>query len=185
MDTEIKSAMKNEIRKKIEEYVKSMKWTPGDLYWRHAFMVREFALMLQEKVGGDKDIIEISALLHDIGKAKLLAPGHEKISGELTEQFLRKIDFNESQIYTIIECIKYENFDSVEAKILRSADSMALIMDAKGQKWYFTKVLGDDKEKILNELEKSFSEIEFDIGKELVRGVYQKLVNEYKKCHGK
>ncbi|MEK9135393.1 MAG: HD domain-containing protein [Patescibacteria group bacterium] len=176
--------MKNEIRRKIEEYAKLMKWTPGDLYWKHAFMVRKFALMLQKEVGGDKDIIEVSALLHDIGKAKLLASGHEKISGELAEQFLRKIDFDESQISKIIECIKYENFDSVEAKILRSADSMALIMDAEGQKWYFTKVLGNDKEKILNEIEKSFSEIEFDTGKKFIKDAYQKLVNKYKSAVG-
>jgi len=55
-------------------------------------------------------------------------------------------------------------------------------MDTEGQKWYFAKVLGNDNVKILNELEKSFSEIEFDIGKELVSGAYQKLINEYKKC---
>ena len=176
--------MKNETRRKIEEYVKLMKWTPRDLYWKHAFMVREFALMLQKKIGGDEDVVEVSALLHDIGKAKLLAPGHEKISGELTEQFLRKTVFDESQIAKIIECVKYENFDSVEAKILRSADSMALIMDTEGQKWYFAKVLGNDKAKILNELEKSFLEIEFDIGKEFIKNAYQKLVNKYKKCHG-
>ncbi|MEK7071735.1 MAG: hypothetical protein AAB959_00395 [Patescibacteria group bacterium] len=90
--------MKNEIRRKIKEYVRLMEWTPGDLYWKHAFMVREFALMLQEKIGGE---------------------------------------------------------------------------------WYFAKVLGNDKEKILNEIEKSFSEIEFDIGKKFIKNAYQKLVNNY------
>jgi putative nucleotidyltransferase with HDIG domain len=172
--------MRNEVRKKIEKYVKSMKWTPRNLYWKHAFMVRKFALMLQKKIGGDKDIIEISALLHDIGKAKLLAPGHEKISGKLAERFLRKIDFDKNRISKIIECIKYENLNSVETKILRSADSMALIMDVEGQKWYFAKIFKNNKEKILNELKKSFSEIEFNIGKKFVKDTYQKLVNKYK-----
>ena len=65
-----------ETRKKIEEYVKSMRWTPQDFYWKHAFQVREFALMIQRRVGGDKDVVEASALLHDVGKAELLAPGH-------------------------------------------------------------------------------------------------------------
>jgi len=172
--------MGNEIRRKIEEYVKSMKWASGDLYWKHAFMVREFALMLQQKIGGDKDVIETSALLHDIGKAKLLAPGHEKISGELAEQFLQKINFDKIKISKIIDCLKYENFDSIEAKILRSADSMALIIDINGQKWYFAKVLGNDKKKILEELKKSFSEIEFDIGKEFVKNTYRSSINRIK-----
>ena len=172
--------MKKEERKKIEEYVKLMKWTPGDLYWKHAFMVREFALALQKKIGGDKDVIEVSAFLHDIGKTKLLAPGHEKISAKLSKEFIKMINFDKNKIHQIIKCIKYENFDSVEVKILRSADSMALIMDAEGQKWYFAKILGNDKEKILDELNKSFSEIEFDVGKELVKNTYQCLIDRIK-----
>ena len=50
-------------RKQIEEYVKSMRWTPEDFYWKHAFQVRDFALMIQKRVGGDAAVVEASALL--------------------------------------------------------------------------------------------------------------------------
>ena len=166
-------------RKKIEDYVKSMRWTPGDFYWKHAFMVRKFALMIQKRVGGDKDVVEASAFLHDIGKAKLLGPKHEEISAKLAKEFLEKINFDKNKIQQIVESIEYENFESIEARILRSADSMALIMDEEGQRWYFENILKNNKERILKELKKSYSEIEFDFAKKFVEKTYKKLVKKY------
>ena len=171
--------MDDETREKIEEYTKSMGWTPKDFYWKHAFQVREFALMIQKRVGGDRDVVEVSALLHDIGKAKLLGPDHEEISAKLAKEFLEKINFDENKIKQIVECVKYENFDFIEARILRSADSMGLIMDEEGQKWYFENILKDNKERVLKELEKSYSEIEFDFAKKFVGTTYKKLVKKY------
>lgn len=168
----------NKTRKQIEEYVKSLRWTPENFYWKHAFQVREFALMIQEKVGGDKEVVETSALLHDIGKAKLLAPRHEEISAKLAKKFLKKIGFDKNKIEKIIEVIKYENFELIEARILRSADSMGLIMDEKGQRWFFENILKNDRERILKELEKSYSEIEFDFAKKFVEKTYKKLYEQ-------
>lgn len=166
-------------RKQIEEYVKSLRWTTEDFYWKHAFQVSRFALMIQGKVGGDRDVVRTSALLHDIGKAKLLAPSHEKISAKLSKEFLEKIRFNKNKIQNVVNCIKYKKFESIESRILRSADSMALIMDKKGQKWYFKNILKNNKERILKELEKSYSEIEFDFAKKFVEKTYKKLVKNY------
>ncbi len=165
-------------RKRIEEYAKSMRWTPKDFYWKHAFQVREFALMIQNRVGGDKDVVEASALLHDIGKAKLLALGHEEISARLAKEFLVEINFDKNKIQLVVECIKYENFEFIEAKILCSADFMGLIMDKGGQKWYFKNILENNRERILKELEKSYSEIEFDFAKKFVETTYKKLVEK-------
>ena len=171
--------MDNKIRKKIEEYAKSMRWTPKDFYWKHALMVREFALMIQKRVGGDKDVVEASALLHDIGKAELLGPKHEEISAKLAKEFLEKVNFNKDKIKQTLECIKYEDFESIESRILRSADSTGLIMDELGQKWYFENILKNNNERILKELEKSYSEIEFDFAKKFVEKTYKKLVKKY------
>ena len=171
--------MNDTTRKKIEEYVKSMRWTPRDYYWKHAFQVREFALMIQDRVGGDKDVVEASALLHDIGKAKLLGPNHEGISAKLAKNFLERIEFDRNKIKRIVECIEYKNFKSIEARILRSADSMALIMDEEGQRWYFENILKNNRERILKEIKKSYSEIEFDFAKKLVETTYKKLVKKY------
>jgi putative nucleotidyltransferase with HDIG domain len=173
--------MNNRIRGKIEEYVRTLRWTPKDYYWKHSFLVRDFALMIHQKVGGDRDVVEVSALLHDIGKAKLLARSHEKFSTELTKKFLEKIEFDKNKIKKIVECIEYENFSSIEARILRSADSMGLIMDDTGGKeWFFKNILKNENKQIVKELEKSYSEIEFEFARKLTEKAYKKLIDKYK-----
>ena len=166
-------------RREIENYVKAMRWTPGDLYWKHAFMVRKFALLLQKQLGGDRDVVEAAALLHDVGKEELLAPGHEKISAKLAEKLLSALNFDREKINKVVECIEYQNFRLLEARILRSADSMALIMDPKGQKWYFENILQNDRKRIMGELRKSFSEIEFPFARRLVMDTFRKLMEQF------
>ena len=167
--------MDKKTREKIEKYVKLFRWTPKDFYWHHAYEVRRLALLIQRRIGGDKEVIEVSSLLHDIGKARLLAPGHEKISAKLTKTILNKSDFDKSKIKAATDCIKYKTPASLETKILRSADSMALITDKwGGREWYFKSVL-KNKKNILKELKKSYTEIGFDFAKQLVRKRYQKL----------
>jgi putative nucleotidyltransferase with HDIG domain len=173
--------MTQDQRNQIEGYAKSLKWGPKNFYWEHTTQVRDFALMIQRKVGGDKDVVEAAALLHDIGKAKLLAPEHEEISANLAETVLKKVEFSKDKIDKVVECIKYENFEPIEAQILRSADSMSLIMDESGGKeWYFKTILKNDKKNILHEIEKSYSEIEFDFAQKFVEETYNRLLERYK-----
>jgi putative nucleotidyltransferase with HDIG domain len=172
--------MKEKERQEIEDYVKSLKWTPKDYYWCHSFQVRELALLIQKRVGGDKEVIEVSALLHDIGKADLLAPGHEKISAQKAEELLIKMEMDKLKIKRICKCIQYEDSGEIETRILRSADSISLLADdSGGRKWYFKKVLGGDKKKIIQEIKKSYSEIEFDFARKMVEKDYRRLLKEY------
>jgi putative nucleotidyltransferase with HDIG domain len=172
--------MKKTDRKRIEEYAQSLAWTPKDYYWKHALLVRHYALMIQQKVGGDLDIVEAAALLHDIGKAKKLAPDHEEIGAQMVSKFLNSIGFAPDIIGTITECISYQNFKSLEARILKSADSVSLIMDASGGKeWYFENILENDNNRIRAELQKSYSEIEFDFARKLTEKTFNTLLAKY------
>lgn len=57
---------------------------------------------------------------------------------------------------------------------------MSLIMDnSGGREWYFKNIFKNDKKRILDELQKSFSEIGFDFAKEFVSKNYQKLLRKY------
>lgn len=176
--------MREATRKRIERYAKSFRWTPKNFYWDHTLQVRELALSIQKKAGGDKDIIETAALLHDVGKAKLLAPGHEQISAKLAKEILKKIRFNENKIKKIVECIRYENFQLLETRILRSADSMSLIIDGSGgREWYFEKILRENRDRIIKEIKKSYREIKFDFARKRVRRLYEKLLERYKSAN--
>lgn len=172
--------MKEKDRQRIEEYVKLLRWTPEGYYWQHPFQVRKFALLIQQKAGGDREVIELAALLHDVGKAELLAPGHEKISAQMAEKLLAEIGFDKLMVNRVCGCIQYEDFESVEARILRAADSMGLLADdSGGREWYFENVLKKDRKRIFREIQKSWSEIEFDFAREMVKSDYEKLKEVY------
>jgi uncharacterized protein len=172
--------MQDKTRKEVEAFAKSFKWTPKDYYWKHTLQVRDFALMIQERVGGDKDVVELAALLHDIGKAQLLAPGHEALSVNLAKEFLNKLKIDKKKIELTLKCISYENDNLLESRVLRSADSMSLIMDASGgREWFFSNIFKNDKNKILMELRKSYSEVDFDFAKDIVKDSYNNLLKEY------
>ena len=172
--------MKGKDRKQIESFAKSFSWTPKDYYWQHTLQVRRFSLLIQEKAGGDRDVIEMAALLHDVGKAELLAPGHEELSAQIAEEFLASLAFDKDKIQSVGRCIRYKNTDSLEVRILRSADSMSLIADdLGGREWYFENVLKKDRKKILQEIEKSWSEIEFEFARGMVKSGYEELKEVY------
>jgi putative nucleotidyltransferase with HDIG domain len=172
--------MQDKTRKEVEAYAKSFRWTPKDYYWKHTLQVRDFALMIQEHVGGDRDVVELAALLHDTGKAQLLAPGHEVFSINLAKGFLKKLKIDKKKIDKTLRCISYENNNLLESRVLRSADSMSLIMDTSGgREWFFNNIFKNDKSKILGELRKSYSEVDFDFAKDIIKGSYNNLLKKY------
>lgn len=91
---------------KIEKFVKEKL---DELNYTHTIQVRDIALEIQKKEGGDKKIIEAAALLHDIGKAEEFKGenyNHHEISAKVAEEFLNKINIDKESIKKIIGCIK-------------------------------------------------------------------------------
>lgn len=61
-----------EVIKKVEQKVKEILSGESSGHdWYHVKLVRDLALRIAEKEGGDKEIIEIAALAHDVGDRKL------------------------------------------------------------------------------------------------------------------
>lgn len=69
--------------------------------------------------------IKIAAWFHDCGYAKAYT-GHESVSKQIAEDFLKEQDYPESEIAEILSCIEATRYPqnpmSVEAKILCDAD---------------------------------------------------------------
>lgn len=96
--------------------------TTGHDYWHH-LRVRNLCRIISSKEGGNKLILEASALLHDVyrGQEKIgkgLHFGHEALSN--ITSFLSEIYFPTNYIEKVIECIKFhEDYDFLnEAKKL-------------------------------------------------------------------
>lgn len=130
--------MRSNIRQKealsqTEKYIKQHFEGEGSGHdWWHIHRVRKLALTISAKEGGNKFIIEMAALLHDLDDWKLIAENDES----KTEAWLHKIKFSETDSTKIIEIIEQVSFKgagvktkaiSIEAQIVQDADRLDAI----------------------------------------------------------
>ncbi|MFC1686362.1 HD domain-containing protein [Patescibacteria group bacterium] len=124
--------------KKIEKFVQetckkeSNKW--GSSAWTHHIVtVVKYAKSLAKKLDADMEIVEISALLHDI--ASISNPDwvedHHIHGTKLAEEVLKKYNYPQEKIEKVKHCIlthrgsKKIKRETIEAEIVASADAMA------------------------------------------------------------
>lgn len=102
----------------------------------HLSNVVTLSLQLLEIEGGRKDILEVAALLHDVGysklssKKELIEVDHAKISAEIAKEFLTGLDVKEDDIRDVCECIYHhsssraKDTDLIESYCLHDADKI-------------------------------------------------------------
>jgi len=100
--------------------------------WWHIYRVRNMASKIAEIEGGDKFIIEMAALLHDLDDWKL--NGNTDISK--SKGWLEALDIEQNEIDKILEIIEQVSFKgagvetkatTLEAKIVQDADRLDAI----------------------------------------------------------
>lgn len=124
---------KEEIVRKTEAYIKlsSEKLPYNTHHLDHIYRVRKNCLNIAQKVKCNTLILEISALLHDIGRFyELDKDNHELISSELARKFLIKHGLTQAVTEKICYAIESHRFrrqitpETIEAKILQDADKI-------------------------------------------------------------
>ncbi|WP_316569866.1 HD domain-containing protein [Neobacillus sp. YIM B06451] len=129
------SAVVEKVIAEIERYVKKeMGEDPTGHDWHHVDRVRKNALIIADgEAAGDRNIIEMAALLHDIPDEKLndsAEAGRRKLDG-----FLESLGLDETskqKINDIVYSISFkggngETLPSIEAKIVQDADRLDAI----------------------------------------------------------
>ena len=117
-------------RNVIERYAKDQMAKLGLHGWPHVKRVQRLCMQLSKDVKEvDSDVVEIAALLHDVGKhveKENNAVDHGRISAEMAEEFLNSIRFDEDKVKAVCHAIRVhthgEEPHSIEAKILHDAD---------------------------------------------------------------
>lgn len=103
--------------------------------WHHIERVYNMSIYLHEKEGGDKTVIELAALLHDISDHKLNG-GKLNIGGQVGYELLRKNGCPKAiaeKVRCIIDCVSFKGANvkdkttSWEAKIVQDADRLDAI----------------------------------------------------------
>ena len=118
------------------------RYEKGDWQY-HIKPVVKNALLLAKKLNADKEVVEISAYLHDIGRAhrrkkfleeqkKFFSSNEHHITGaEETREILQKLNYDEEFIKKVEHCVlahrgrREPNPETLEAEIIACADAMA------------------------------------------------------------
>ncbi|TGE32321.1 HD domain-containing protein [Desulfosporosinus sp. Sb-LF] len=96
----------------------------------HALRVREWGKRLAEEEGADVIVIELAALLHDIGRSGTVEKTHAESSAGLAVNILHKTGYPEDIVGRVKEAIVSHSREgghepnTLEAKILYDADKL-------------------------------------------------------------
>jgi uncharacterized protein len=120
-----------QIRKFVEKECKKSSSKYGfEPYRDHFIPVVNNAKQLTKKIGGDIEIVEISAWLHDIGSIICGRENHHITGAEIAEKKLRELNYPEKKIEHVKKCIMNHrgsidnNLESVEEQIIAEADTI-------------------------------------------------------------
>jgi len=125
-----------EIVKNIEKLVQNECKKPANIFgyafWTHHILpVVKYAELLAKRLKADKEIVELAALLHDIGVIKGDRKNHHISGMKEAEKILKKFNYPKEQNEQIKHCIyahrasKSIERKTLEAKCIASADAMA------------------------------------------------------------
>jgi len=99
----------------------------------HALRVREWGTKLAEEEGADVQVIELAALLHDIGRSGAVEKTHAESSAGLAVNILHKTGYAEDIVQRVKEAIISHSREAghepntLEAKILYDADKLDFV----------------------------------------------------------
>lgn len=121
-----------EVIRKVEQTTKELLFGEATGHdWYHVKQVRDMALRIADKEGGDKELIELAALAHDIGDRKLNASEEE--GDALTVRVLTEAGASPEIVEKVMEIIRHISFkgaevgddmSSLEGNIVQDADRL-------------------------------------------------------------
>lgn len=156
-----------------------------DVYITHVELVRKYALMLAKEYGADLVVVEVAALLHDIGAGA--GKMHASESAKMAEAFLTKEGVGRETKEKILSAIRNHssvrqgaefNHDvPIEDQIVRDADAISFLED--GYKWYLEISLEiesskeEAKEASLDKIRRMLAKAKTEKGIELAKKFYR------------
>ncbi len=133
------------IEKTREFVASSLEGEPSSHDMTHINRVESLCLEIREKEGGNPLVLQLAALLHDVGVIKEHEEGgdHAVYSADIASEFLSKAGLGKELIEAVTNCIRTHRFsagkspETLEARILQDADRL----DALGAVGIFRAVL--------------------------------------------
>ncbi len=152
-----------------------------NMYDIHVKYVVEYAKQLAEKLNANEEIVEISALLHDIGRLDGTEDNHHTIGAQYAQMYLTSLGYPQEKIERVKHCILAHRGslsiprETVEAECVASADAMAHFRNISDMFYFVYHDLGESldkgKQMIKDKLERSYNKM-IKEGKEIIQEKY-------------
>jgi len=120
------------IKKEVEKECKKQSNIYGyDIWEHHILKVTSLSRILARKLKADKEIVELSAFLHDIGAIKGDPENHHISGAKEAEKILKQFNYPQEKINEVKHCIyshrasKKIERKTPEAKCVAAADAMS------------------------------------------------------------
>lgn len=171
--------------KKIEdfakEYCKKDKEDP-ELWEGHVQLVRKYAIKLAEIENVDRDVVEIAAILHDIGKDKGREKHNER-SYKLSKEFLKEIELPQDKKDLILKSVLKHSSrflgedNEIEVKVVQCADKLGVLFHDEWQE-YSRKHF--PKEELIEKYKKTLNKLNLDSARKIAEPQVKKLIEKLK-----
>lgn len=171
------------VRKHVLERYSEREGNQGMITYNvHVKYVVEYAKELAKKLNADEEIVEIAALLHDIGRIDGSNENHHEVGAEYAEKFLKENNYDEKKISIVKNCILAHRGsvpikrETAEAECIASADAMAHFGNIPSLLYWAYVFLGKDIEEgrilMKDKLKRSFNKM-IPEAQDIVREKYE------------
>jgi len=173
-----------EIRKFVEEECKKPTSKYGyDPFVFHFIPVAEYARELADKLGADKEIVLLSAWLHDIGSIVYGREDHHITGAKIAEQKLAELGYPAEKIERVKDCIlshrgsQNTEPETIEAQILVEADTLSAFNDITGLfqcAFAYEKLSREEaKKSVRQKLINKYNQLKFEDSKKIIRPKFE------------
>lgn len=187
---DIISKMRDEVIRRSNDFESKTKGTKDEynIYLEHIRYVYDYVIRISKDYDVDLEVLEISALLHDISMtdSSLDRANHNVYGSRITEELLRENGYPEDKIEFVKKCILNHSSSraiyrtTLEEEILVTADGLSHFDSVSSLYSFFHNVKGYDEIDSLNcvkdKLTRDYNEIK-DEFKYLVKDKYDKVMN--------
>jgi len=131
--SQIVEKMRQEIMDRSERFEEQTKGTKDEynIYREHIQYVYKYVVLLSKDKNVDKEVLELSALLHDISMTDITLDRsrHNEFGADVAEQLLRENDYPEDKIQLVKKCILNHSKRRSE---YRTTEEEQILVDADG-----------------------------------------------------
>jgi len=179
------------IIEKVKRFVEEECKKKGSKYGEEPFLSHflptvEHAEKLSEKLGGDKEVILISAWLHDIGSIIDGRDNHHETGAKIAEKKLKEFKCPQKKIELVKKCIlnhrgsKFNNRENIEEKILADADTLSNFNNIAGifKAAYIYENCSQDeaREVVLKKLKQKWKQLHFESSKKIIKPKFKAVM---------